>query len=70
MEHIDKTAKSRFTSRYVATPWLWEMLAVTTVICIGLTSECLALTASPTTLTFDAIQGDANPPDEPLWLSL
>ena len=66
MEHINQTAKSRFMSRYWATPWLWEMLAVTTVICIGLVSECLAFTASPTTLTFDAIQGEANPPNQTL----
>lgn len=69
MEHINQTAKSRCMSRYWATPWLWEMLAVTTVICIGFTSECLALTASPTTLTFDAIQGETNPPDETLSVS-
>jgi len=69
MEHVHQTAMSRFMSSYSATPWSWQVLTAMTFICLGLASECLALTASPTTLAFDAIQGETNPPDETLSVS-
>lgn len=69
MKHNHQTAESRCRNSYSNTPWPWQVFAVAAFICLGLASECLALTASPTTLTFDAIQGETNPPDETVSVS-
>jgi hypothetical protein len=39
---------------------------ITTFLCVGPILECLAFTTSPTALTFDAVQGATNPPDQTL----
>jgi hypothetical protein len=69
MEHTHPTAGSRCKNSDSGTPGHWQVLAVTAFICLGLASECLGFTANPTTLTFDAIQGETNLPDETLSVS-
>jgi hypothetical protein len=66
MEQTHQTAESRGNNSYSYTPWHWQVLAVTAFICIGLASECLAFSISPTALTFDAIQGETNPSSQTL----
>ena len=62
MERIHQTAESRGKYSYPATPWFRQILAVTAFL--GLASECLAFTISPTALTFNAVQGATNPPTQ------
>ncbi|MBX3330293.1 MAG: hypothetical protein KF722_07825, partial [Nitrospira sp.] len=64
MEHTQQ-AGSRCKSNSLATLYLWQVLAVSAFISLGLTSECLAFTISPTALTFNAVQGETNPPTHP-----
>ena len=66
MELTHQTAKSRCKYSYPATSSLWQILAVTAFIGLGLASECLAFTTSPTSLTFNAVQGSTNPPSQTL----
>jgi len=66
MEHTHQTAGSRSKNSYSATQWFWLILAGTAFIGIGPASECLAFTVSPTALTFDAVQGAANPSNQTL----
>ncbi len=66
MEYTPQTAGSRWKSSFSATPRLWQVLPVTAFIGLGLASECFAFTASPTALTFNAVQGATNPPSQTL----
>ncbi len=66
MERSHPRAGSRSNNSHLGTPGHWQVLAVTAFICLGLASECLGFTANPTTLTFDAIQGETNPPNQTL----
>ncbi len=66
MELTHQTAESRCKYSYTATSWLWQILAVTAFIGLGLDPECLAFTTSPTSLTFNAVQGSTNPPSQTL----
>lgn len=67
MEHTHQTPWFRCRYGYPsASPSFWHVLAVTAFISLGLASECLALTASPTALTFNAVQGATNPPNQTL----
>jgi hypothetical protein len=66
MERTHQAAGSRCKNCDIATSWHWQVLAVSAFICIGLASACLAFTASPTTLTFDSIQDETNPPNQTL----
>jgi hypothetical protein len=66
MERTHQTAGSHCKNCDIATSWHWQVLAVSAFICIGLASECLAFTASPTTLTFESIQDETNPPNQTL----
>jgi hypothetical protein len=45
---------------------VWLVIAVNVFISLGLASECLAFTTSPTSLTFNAVQGATNPPTQTL----
>lgn len=63
MEYTQQ-AGSRCKSKSLATPYLWQILAFSAFISLGLTSECLAFTISPTALTFNAVQGATNPPTQ------
>jgi hypothetical protein len=63
------TPSSR-ANRVSATPWFWRVLGVTAIICLGFVSESLAQTTiKPTSLTFYAMQGATNPPNQTLTLS-
>jgi len=67
MEHTLQTAGSRCANSYSARLWFWQVLEITAFICLGLASEGLAqTTVSPTALTFDAVQGTTNPPNQTL----
>lgn len=67
MEHTHQTTWSHYRYGYPsATPSFWQTLAVTAFISLGLASECFAFTIGPTALTFNAVQGTANPPNQTL----
>ncbi len=65
MAHTNQTSRShRMTS---STPWSWQALVITVLLCLGFVSEGLASHAvSPTSLTFYAMQGATNPPKQTL----
>lgn len=48
------------------TPSFWQVFAVTVFISLGLASEGFAFTIGPTALTFNAVQGTTNPPNQTL----
>lgn len=59
-----------------ATPKFWQALGVAMFICLGLVSEGMAChdaatatTATPTSLTYYAVQGAANPPNQTITVS-
>ena len=61
---------SRYTTLTSATSWLWQTVAITAFICLGLASECLAShTISPKSLTYYAVQGATNPPTQTITFS-
>lgn len=66
MEHTHQAAQVRHTNRHSATLWLWPIFLVTAFVCLAVASECMALTTSPTALTFNAVQGATNPPNQTL----
>ena len=67
MEYTQETAGSRCRHGYSSiNPRLWQVLAVTFFIGLGLASECFAFTITPTGLTFNAVQGATNPPTQTL----
>lgn len=68
MAHTNQTARSHpMTS---STPWFWQVLVITAFLCAGLVSEGLAATAvRPTSLTFYAVQGATNPPNQTISFS-
>jgi hypothetical protein len=68
MEHPRLAAGSRCKNSDSGTLWSWQVLVATAFICLGLASECLSFTVSPTALTFHADQGAANPPDQTLYV--
>jgi Fibronectin type III domain len=65
-----RTARSRHTNHASATSLFWQILGITACICLGLVSESLAQTTiKPTSLTYYAVQGATNPPNQTLTLS-
>ncbi len=69
-EYTQPTTWFRRTDDASTTPWFWQVLGITTFLCLWLTSEGLAQTAvNPTSLTFYAVQGGANPPNQTLNFS-
>jgi hypothetical protein len=66
--HTNQTTRSdRMTS---STPWSWQVLVITAFLCLGLISEGLAAWAvRPTSLTFYAVQGATNPPNQTISFS-
>lgn len=66
MKHTNRQLEFCCKHNPSAIPWLWQALAVAVFIGLGPASECWALTASPTVLTFNAVQGESNPPSETL----
>lgn len=66
--HINQAAPSRRTDHTLATSLFWQVLGIIVCFCLGLTSECLAApvvrTYSPSSLTFYAVQGATNPPNQ------
>ena len=69
MTHSNQTTESSCKNNHLATRWLWHVLAVTIFIGLGAAAECLAFTVSPTALTFNAAQGQTNPPNQTLSIS-
>ncbi len=65
-EHTHQAAQVRHTNRHSATLWLWPIFLVTAFVCLAVASECMALTTSPTALTFNAVQGATTPPNQTL----
>ncbi len=71
METAQQTARSRHHNNCSAMSWLLQ-IGVTTFICLGLASESLAChtpKVTPTSLTFYAVQGATNPPNQILTFS-
>lgn len=69
MVHPNTTPSHGTTSASTA-QLLWKNLALTTFICLGFTSEGLAATTfSPTSLTYYAVQGASNPPNQTITIS-
>lgn len=71
MAHSNQTARShRMTS---STPWFWQILVITSLICVGLTFDGLAApvvrTYNPSSLTFYAVQGATNPPNQTISIT-
>ncbi len=66
MEHTNQITRSRRQNNY---SMFWQVLAVTVFIAFGPAAECLALTLSPPALTFQAVQGEANPQNQTLSVS-
>ncbi len=66
MKYSQQMTESRGKNSYSLTPLFGLVLAVIILIGLGPISECSALTVNPTTLTFEAVQGAANPPDQTL----
>ncbi len=65
MELTHQTAESRCKHGHSsAAPCLRQILTVITFIGLGVASECLAFTTSPTALTFNVVQGASNPPNQ------
>ena len=69
MEQTNQITRSRSNNNYLVTRLLWQVLAVAAFIGFGPVAECLAFTVSPTTLTFNAVQGAANPPVQTVSLA-
>jgi len=65
MEHTQQALRYR-SSSYWTTRSFWKIIVIMTFFCLGPVLECLALTTSPTALTFDAVQGAPNPPNQTL----
>lgn len=59
------------TNHTSATFWFVQIFLVTAFICLGLASESLAthVTMSPTSLTYNAVQGTTNPPNQTLSIN-
>lgn len=65
MAHTNRTA--RFYRVTLSTPWFWQVLGITACIWLGLVSEGLASHAvTPSSLTYYAVQGKTNPPNQTL----
>jgi hypothetical protein len=66
MKHMDQQLEFCCKHNPSAIPWLLRIFAIAVFIGLGPASECWALTTSPTALTFNAVQGESNPPSETL----
>ncbi|MDF0673202.1 MAG: fibronectin type III domain-containing protein [Nitrospira sp.] len=71
IEHTHHTARRlRGNENPLAATWFWQVLGVTTFFCLWFTSEGLAATTiSPTSLTYYAVQGATNPPNQTISVS-
>lgn len=69
MEHTHQTAWARGKHNHLATRWLCHVLALTAFLGLGPAAECRAFTVSPTALTFNAVRGGTNPPNQTLSVS-
>lgn len=68
MGHSTQTGQSRCSS-YSAVPSRATVCAIAALLCLGPVVECLAFTTSPPALTFTAVQGSTNPPNQTLSIS-
>ena len=65
-----RIARSCRTDQASTTSLIWQALGITVCISLGLVSEGLAQTTiKPTALTYYAVQGTTNPPNQTLTLS-
>lgn len=69
MKHTHQITLPRGKNTHLATRGLWQVLAITVSIGLGLAAECLAFTVTPTTLTFNSAQGGTNPSIQTLAIS-
>lgn len=70
MAQSQQAAQSGHMNYGSAIPWFWQILPVIALICFGFVSEGLAqTTVSPTALTYYAVQGGANPPNQTITVS-
>lgn len=70
MAQSQQAAQSSHMNYSSAIPWFWQILPVIALICFGFVSEGLAqTTVSPTALTYYAVQGGANPPNQTITVS-
>lgn len=65
IEHTHRTVRPRSNENPLAVTLFWQV-GIMALICLGLASECLAASTSPKTLTFYAVQGATNPPNQTL----
>lgn len=66
--HTNQAAQSHRTPSF--TPWFWQVLGITAILCLGPAAEGLAShTVSPTSLTYYAVQGATNPPTQTITFS-
>lgn len=71
-----QTARPRYSDLASVSPSFWGRVGVTMLMCFGLVSEGLAChdaatatTATPTSLTYYAVQGATNPPNQTITVS-
>lgn len=57
MEHAHRITCSPSSHSYLSR-WFWRVLGIIAFIGLGPTAECLAFSVTPTTLTFEAVQGE------------
>lgn len=70
MENTQQTVRSHRNNRYSAMTWFLQV-AIPSFICLGLASEGVAchLPIKPTSLTYYAVQGATNPPNQTITVS-
>ena len=66
MEHANQITWSHSTNCHLPTRWFWRAVVIITLIGLQSAAECMAFTVTPTTLTFNAVQGATNPPNQTL----
>lgn len=67
-EQTYHTARLRGNENSSATTCFWQV-GIMAFICLGLASECFAASTRPKALTFYAVQGPTNPPNQTLTVS-
>lgn len=72
MVQRQQPAQSGGTNHASATPWFWQVLGVAIFICFGVASEglaCHTVSLSPIGLTYNAVLGATNPPNQTITVS-
>ncbi len=69
MEYTQQIAECYDSNKYLFMRWFLKILVGTVFIGLGSAAECLAFTANPIALTFNAVQDGANPLTQALFVS-